>query len=286
MHSTHLNVSLLSLFYHNRNIIMKLQIASDLHLDMIKYSNKEELYSRLIEPSAQYLALVGDIAEEHTEIFYDFLTWTSKRFIKVFLVLGNHEYYNCDNYDKVNERINEFCKDTNIEFLDNKHIEIIENDITYHILGSTLWSFIPINKYTECMFGMNDYKLIRPHMAPKHTNNMHNKAALWLMKETQNINKDKNTNKIIVLTHHAPLYKNVANPIFETEDNTLRNAFCTDMSFIFNLPDICIDVWVYGHTHWITDFRYGMHDSRIVANCYGYGYPENIKYNKAKVIEV
>ncbi len=262
---------------------MKLQVASDLHLDLC--NNK---FEDVIVPSAPYLALVGDIAEERHQIFYDFLKWTSKRFVRVFIVLGNHEFYNCDDMDNVIKRIKEFCGNiSNVHLLEKNHLAIKEaNGTINHILGTTMWSSIPSNKIDACHKYMNDYALIKQKtdstslITPKHTNEMHNKAAIWLLNE---IKKIKKGDKIIVLTHHAPLLENVSNPKYETDSNNYRNAFCTDMTYMFENP---ISVWVYGHTHWVTEFAYGKHNTRIVSNCHGYGGTESINYEENKVLTI
>src|SRR5581483_308437 len=68
---------------------MNIQYCSDLHLEL-----RDPFPS--IVPSAPILFLAGDICSlygKHILKYYIFLRWISKKFERVFIVLGNHEYY-------------------------------------------------------------------------------------------------------------------------------------------------------------------------------------------------
>ena len=70
---------------------MKMQVCSDLHLDINIKNESDEKLPKIFEyfvkpnPDCDCLALVGDIAEEHSPIYYKFLIWVSHQFKKVFI---------------------------------------------------------------------------------------------------------------------------------------------------------------------------------------------------------
>ena len=69
---------------------MRLQIVSDIHL---------EFYSQnfpVIEKHAGNVALLGDIGKPFTYVYERFLFQQSETFDHVFVILGNHEYYNAN----------------------------------------------------------------------------------------------------------------------------------------------------------------------------------------------
>ena len=63
-----------------------IQVFSDIHID---------LWNRMPEFSvkAKYLFLAGDICNINHKLFYPFLDYCSKNWVKTFYVPGNHEYY-------------------------------------------------------------------------------------------------------------------------------------------------------------------------------------------------
>ncbi len=261
-------------FLYVQYIMMKIQVASDLHIDICKTD-----FSKILIPSAKYLILAGDISEENSSTYYDFLEWVKDKYEMVYVVLGNHEYYNCDSMENVITRIRNYCDTTStIILLERDHVTITIDDIIYHILGATMWSYIPKNKAKYCEDMVNDYKLINPKLSVIKTNKMHMADSMWLLNEMKTIPKQ---DKIIVVTHHAPLYNNISDPKYEVDTNIIRNAFSTDMKFIFENP---ISVWIYGHTHYVTDFIYGTHNTRIISNCRGYNDIKN--YSSSKTFEL
>lgn len=80
------------------NLFFRLQIASDLHLDI---NSTKTNYDEIIKPSAPYLALAGDIAElKNSHILMPFLKNVCTKFKKVFYIMGNHEFYYSKKFNK------------------------------------------------------------------------------------------------------------------------------------------------------------------------------------------
>lgn len=118
----------------------KFQINSDLHLEA-----GQQYSSFHIAPSADYLVLGGDIGRLiDYDKFLKFLEVQTKQFEKVFLVLGNHEFYgNTFNAGlEVARKIEkEPCLNGKMILLHQKRYDIPNVPVT--ILGCTLWSKIP-----------------------------------------------------------------------------------------------------------------------------------------------
>jgi predicted phosphodiesterase len=66
-----------------------MQIISDVHLDL----NKIDDFASILTPSADYLAILGDVGFHNIKRGLDFMSYCSTNFKQVFLVLGNHDYY-------------------------------------------------------------------------------------------------------------------------------------------------------------------------------------------------
>ncbi len=75
---------------------MKIQIASDIHLEFYKNKPRDRhFFQTLVDPStaADVLVLAGDIGYPEDHITREFIKWACESWPKVYWVLGNHEYY-------------------------------------------------------------------------------------------------------------------------------------------------------------------------------------------------
>ncbi|WP_429249761.1 metallophosphoesterase [Paraburkholderia sp. GAS333] len=108
---------------------MQIQLASDLHLEMINRNFPRE---RLIEPApdAELLVLAGDIHNGSTA-FSLFRDWP----VPVIYVAGNHEFYD-GIFDTVLQELESDSKGTSIHFLERESFVTGE----LRILGCTLWT--------------------------------------------------------------------------------------------------------------------------------------------------
>lgn len=108
---------------------MKIQLASDLHLDFLQRDFPGE---RLIAPArgADLLVLAGDIANgtQAIELFKD---WP----VPVLYLAGNHEFYGCS-LDQTRIELRHAAKDTSAHFLDNDVLSF--GGVRF--LGYTLWT--------------------------------------------------------------------------------------------------------------------------------------------------
>lgn len=214
-----------------------LQFVSDLHLE---YSYKVPK----IIAKQNNLALLGDIGNPRMKNYNNFLKYLSPQFDNIFLIAGNHEYWNLNykiKYDKkqVDDLIEDICINyNNIKYMNNKSITI-DN---VHIIGNTLWSNIPNNKILEAQWKMGDcYNIYvdNKNILPYQINKFHKECVEYIENEI-NINQDK---KIIILSHHCPSYKYLT----KKHRNYINNyAFVSNLDHLIERP---VYAWLAGHTH-------------------------------------
>jgi predicted phosphohydrolase len=240
------------------------QLFSDIHLEFNKTYPK-------ITPLSDYLFLAGDIGIITYDNFEYFFDYCSKNWKKVFYVLGNHEYYNKKTYNIMNEKYKYFFeKYDNIYLLDNSYYELDE----IVIIGSTLWSEI-----TDT-FDLNDFTKIheydetkkRKYGLSKDTfNKLHSESVDFLI---ETINKfDK---KIIIMTHFPPIREMTSDPKYEDQSENIKNYFASDILLDTKINKKNIICWIFGHTHYSTDFK--LNKIRLISNQLGYT-EEKCKFN-------
>ncbi|ARF08653.1 metallophosphatase [Catovirus CTV1] len=250
-----------------------LQYVSDIHLE---YSHKIPN----IKPIVNNIALLGDIGSPRMSLYKDFLKDVSNKFDNVFLVSGNHEYWNMPMYgDRIysKEDIDEMIEDQiskypNIHYLNNK--SYIDNNVV--IIGSTLWSEIPEEKKEVASRIVGDCKMIKYNNSidQRLNNQMFYDCSEFIGKKI----KDNIDKKVVVLTHHCPSYKFISEK-FKNYNNNF--AFASNLDHMLSSP-VC--VWLSGHTH--GNFYKVINGVICSINCQGYR-KENLKdYNVEKYIQL
>lgn len=239
---------------------MKVYYISDLHLEFLNSSKIEKIIHKMGKHSDDILILAGDIGNPFSSTYKTFLQTISTMFEKVFIILGNHEYYG--NYIFATEQyFKKVCKECNVVGLINE--SVLYNG--YKIIGSTLWSNVTgrssIND-TEKIIGMtkNIY------------NKMHQECVNYIMSELDP------TYKMILILHHLPSYSLIDPKYKKGVYVELNEWFATNI-----IEKIPIEIHqhlcaiVYGHTH--TE-RITMVEN-IQTYCNPIGYPgerRNINY--------
>ena len=219
---------------------MLIQYLSDIHLEFMTKVPK-------IIVKADVLCLAGDIGYPYSGIYKDFLIAMNKSFKKVFLITGNHEYYNSEKYsnhsmDNVNTMIKsliKFHKLDNITFLNNSYE--IYNDIIF--VGTTLWSNIQSQNMNDLVL-MNDFKQIE-NMTYDTYKLLHLKSCNFIENTLSEISKDDKykNKKIVMMTHHLPSFKLIDEKYALSDFNCFYASNC-DKYFVEP-----IKAWIYGHTH-------------------------------------
>lgn len=225
---------------------MRIQYISDIHLEFLSSLLKAKRFS----PKADILCLAGDIGYPASPIYRQFLKSVSTDFKKVFLIAGNHEYYDpkgsqytagssaadvyyrAQSMDAVHETIKGVIADLpNITFLDNSY----EDYEGVRFVGTTLWTRIPAAPVVL----INDFHEI-PEMTPALYNELHLGACEFL----ESADVQESPLPVVVITHHVPS-PDFTHPAY-VKYAAYNCFFAADCERFFKPPLI---TWIYGHTH-------------------------------------
>lgn len=229
-----------------------LQYVSDLHLE------SQETYASFEIPKvAPYLVLAGDIGcLKNYEKYLDFLTIQCQRFWRVFLVLGNHEFYGIsrqEGLDAAESLRLEPCLGGRLTILCRNQFHL-NRRVT--ILGCTLHSHIPSESELWVRMKVADFSHINNWTVESH-NAEHKRDVEWLRTCVQGVTRANPGSTILIITHHAPALKNTCDPKYLS--NPWNSAFCTDVlnsQIPYWTGARSIRYWIFGHTHWSTQFVY------------------------------
>jgi predicted phosphodiesterase len=268
--------------HQERRTMMRFQIASDLHLEML-YRFPDY---RVIEPApgADALILAGDI-HSHTHAVRTFANWP----VKVFYVHGNHECYGAHYYGVTSE-IARVAAEAGVFYLERAAVELLG----VRILGTCLWTDYALDggaagAMREAERCIRDHSVIRVGerrcFTPAIARAEHTQSRAWLQQQLA-LSFD---GKTVVVTHHGPHPKSV-HPRYAGD--ILNAAFVSDLTRLAEQADL----WVHGHVHNSFDYKVGK--CRVVANPRGYARnrlyaesPEQIEwenpaFNPQLVVEV
>jgi predicted phosphohydrolase len=206
----------------NNNTI-EIQYVSDLHHNYIN-----------ITPKCKYLALLGDLGDPYSKSYECFLRENCSKFEKVFLITGNHEYYE-NILDDTNIFLKSLCNSIpNCIFLNNESM-LIEG---FLIIGSTLWSNVRDSIVNDLNAFHYIYETPEKILTPTTYRNMHKLSVDFIESEL-----DKNIPSII-LTHYAP-HIDMNGP---DKYSKYSSAFSTYLTHLNNKHKN-IKCWLSGHTH-------------------------------------
>ena len=216
--------------------------------------------------TALNLILAGDIGLlSNYDAYLDFLHNQTARYDRVFLVLGNHEFYGLD-FATALSTAKKLEKEPRLEgklsFLQQTRIDLSDAAIT--VLGCTLWSHIPDKAKEIVGARVNDFRMIKNWTVDRH-NDAHKSDLAWIRAELDNIDPGRS---VLVVTHHAPSVLETFRP--EHLKNPWASAFATNILSSKKTWG-SVKHWVYGHTHYSTQFeKRGIH---VVSNQRGYVIP-------------
>lgn len=267
------------------NFGLPFQILSDLHLEI------NQQYSSFDTPvSAPYLVLAGDVGRL---IDYDayliFLKRQTDLFHRVFLVLGNHEFYGASfaaGVEKAERLEKEPSLNGRLVLLHRTRYDVPNSQVS--VLGCTLRSQVPAGKVDVVTSKIKDFEKIQDWTVDDH-NTSHKADSSWLRQQIDSLRLDNDNahrkRVVLVVTHHAPSTSNTSSPAHARNPWTV--AFATDLLSRGDWPGV--KAWVFGHTHYTTEFR--DRHVRVISNQRGYVLPwsssespEKNKFNVKKVI--
>ena len=211
------------------------QYFSDVHLEQYKSADRAKFEDE-IKPMAPYLVLAGDIGDPFSKEYTEFLTMLSPKYKYIFLIGGNHEYYNdVMVMDEVHTQIKRIPL-YNVIYLNNEVFHIPYTDIT--VFGGTFWTHINPEEEAYVQLSIMDYRRIKGFTIEK-SRQLHIQAKKTL-KEALDALPDK---KFVVVSHHLPSYSLINKKYL---GNPLNSAYASDIE---EAEHPSIKAWVAGHTH-------------------------------------
>lgn len=254
---------------------MKIQYASDLHLEFRENSNYLKEYP--LSVSGEILVLAGDIGYIGDDNYskHPFWDWASEIYSRVIVVPGNHEFYKMFDIDQLyNGWTLEIRK--NISCYYNV---VIPLDDETDLIATTLWGHIELHNAFRTESVISDFHRIRQGNEAldwNRFNEEHNRCFRFLDESV----KHCKAKHIIVASHHVPSYELVAP---EFKGSPLDGAFTVELGdYIAASP---IEYWIYGHSHRNIDKIIG--NTRCVSNQLGYVFQnEHISFEKRKHISI
>jgi predicted phosphodiesterase len=236
---------------------MKLQIMSDLHLEM--HADGGAAFLGALDPAdVDVLVLAGDIASARD---YDTLASTFaplvRKYRHVLYVPGNHEYYKTSPAEAAGN-LARLAEELPAVVVPDNRVAVIEGQ---RFVAGTMW-FRSDPVATKLRGFMTDFTVIRGFEPWVYEQN----AAFERVLEAELAPGD------VVLTHHLPAPGSVW-PRFV--GSPLNAFFVCDMTRYIEArrPKL----WIHGHTHTRCDYQVG--DTRVVAN--PLGYPKELASQRA-----
>jgi Icc-related predicted phosphoesterase len=241
---------------------VKIQIASDLHLDLMHQRFPDFRAVEYID--ANVLVIAGDI-HLHDEAIAAFRDWP----VPVIYVHGNHELYGSSRA-QVLARLRASSAGTHVHFLEQD--EYILDGVRF--LGCCLWTDFMLfagmreqamQESDRCL--MDFRKIVNEDGTPFSAADsviQHREALEWLERKLG----EPFEGRTVVVTHHAP-HPNSIHARFA--DNILNAAFITDLGA--KMQQYRPDLWIHGHVHDSFDYRIGA--TRVVTNPRGYARNRN-----------
>jgi predicted phosphodiesterase len=256
---------------------MKIHFWSDIHSEFLKTDIEQ-----FLDIKGDVLVLAGDIGDPSSERYKQFITRLSNNFNQIFLIAGNHEYYqDLDQllftleFDQVKTMIevenemNIFCKSLpNVKFLQKE--TYMYRDVLF--MGCTLWSSCNTSDTSLTKY-INDFRKI-PNMSFEKFNKLHTDHSEWLRNK---LSESKDIKKIVI-THHIPTFKLMDK---KYKDHPLNSFFYSELDFINKA-----DFWICGHSHTANSIK--INNCLCVLNPLGYPVEKGttrFDINKVLVIE-
>jgi hypothetical protein len=160
--------------------------------------------------------------------------------------------------------------------------KLVIDDVVF--LGCTLWTDFklfgdPRIAGCQASLEMTDYKRIRVspefrRLRPTDTASIHWRSRNWLKEELAH-----SKNKKVVVTHHAPSMRSVAQC---HREDIVSAAFASHMDNV--VRESGARVWIHGHGH--ATFDYVIGNTRVVCNPRGYPDEPNSAFIPDLLVEV
>lgn len=276
---------------------LQFQFISDTHLEYLDSIDELDF-----KPVCKNLVLAGDIGYPGSPNYNEFIIYCSRNFENVFVIFGNHEYYN-GSRTVIQETMSDrksYMKNLpdNVYFLDNScvYVNKMTNQV-YHsisefinksnyikLIGSTMWTQI---NHTTAKY-MNDYNSIyilkQYNLTVQDTLSFFKENIKYILYE---LDKEPEI-ECILITHHA-IHPICCNPDYPS---LYYSGYVSDIPELYLRKNLKISI--SGHTHKSMDTNVtfnvatkNQHTIRFVSNQYGYK-PQykKTRYNVNKFISI
>ncbi len=254
---------------------IKIHYLSDIHLEFYDMTKIPRLLQQIV-PQSPICVLAGDIGYPFQKSYEAFLRGIHSKFEHIFLIHGNHEYYQLkENKGKSMEQMVQKTEEIinthhlhKIHFLNNSHYDLPKSD--FRFIGSILWSNIENPRYLS-----NDYELIYENGVTQ-LNECHALSKSYVESALLQAQNDKKN--VIMITHFLPSFK--LNHIKYSKYMNYFQCFSSHCDYLIQDP---VKLWIFGHTH--MDMNMNINNVLCVANPIGYkGEKLDPKFNE--VIDV
>jgi len=259
---------------------MKIQYASDLHLEFalnMAYIKKYPLITK-----GDILILAGDTTLLSKKFLQrDYFDTFSSQFEQIYLIPGNHEFYNkLYPIENIFPSLEKKVRD-NVTYLNNR---VVYHDDT-RIIFTTLFSRISDSNRSLIQRSLADFHNSRYYhdsnlsLSIDEYNDCHDKCLSFLEQVLQEDFKGKT----VVVTHHVPYTKSYI-PNYPDFEYDLSEAFYVNLKYL--VEQYKIDHWISGHTH-INHPPIKIRNTWFHTNQLGYiENDEHKAFNREAVIEV
>ena len=253
---------------------MKIQYASDLHLEFSDNSNY--LKRNPLKPIGDILVLAGDIGYLNDDNYskHPFWDYVSDNFKQVIVAVGNHELYKYYDLAQMPQGLVCSMRD-NVKCYYNAVVSIDNVDL----IISTLWAKIPLKEAYITERGVSDFHRILYNgesLTFDNFNREHDRCFQFI----QDAVAKSSAKHIVVVTHHVPSFQ-LASPDFA--ESKINGAFTVELErYIESSP---IEYWIYGHSHRNIEKVIG--STKCVSNQLGYVFQnEHYSFDTGKIIEI
>lgn len=269
---------------------MEVQVFSDLHLE-----NWDDFNFEIFKPKTKLLFLAGDIGHIKDNLYKKFMDYVSYNWEYIYVVLGNHEFYN--DFD-TNYTYEELYDEYENFFLEYPNIVLVTEGYEYkipeniakntYIIGGIGWPTL-INDYKDadleylCGYHgfdnfykqhFNDFNFIKKDkdncIDVKYFNTNSEMSKSLLLESINILRELDDCNKIILLTHFPyGDHSLTSSSKFHNDHFMKKQYFCNSYKNEINknIIDNC-DILIAGHTHYSYDFT--KDGKRYISNQMGY----------------
>lgn len=237
------------------------------------------------------LVLAGDIWEDRKFLTRKYIPepgmvtgkcwmeYLSEKFKYIVFLLGNHDYWGTNiSYedDEIRQAIITLGL-KNVFFLERSLIVLDQ----VKFVGGILWT--DYNNHHPMVLGDAKYTMAHDHRLIRFGNNyqsvksthlyeIHEKTKKFIF---ENVEKDNDDQKVVVVTHMAPSFKSIA-PMYQA-DGASNYYYASNMDERILNEGSNITYWMHGHTHFHSDYMIG--NVRVLSNARGY-----VNYESQKII--